>query len=165
MPRAAVMDGFNRRGWNPQGLTSDQVFLIAGELGVGYETLLTHLNVVLEVLPDSILKDLHKISPKLIKSALIGKDWAGPLTVVDENWAGVAIDLEVDEYLIAPNSSEGDNELLAVPQSHCGQLIFSAKSSGVGQFKISGRTIELRISRRHYVGPYSNRYLPDPDEH
>jgi Zn-dependent peptidase ImmA (M78 family) len=165
MPRAAVLDGFARRGWSAEKPTALQLFVVAGQIGVGYETLLTHLNVVLEILPDGDREELQKVSPKAIKSELVGTTWAGPLTIVDEAWKCVPIDLEVGEYFVAPRVVEARCGLITSCGDHGSRLLFTATKSGVADLKIGGETIVLRVARQHYVGPYSNRYLADPDEH
>jgi Zn-dependent peptidase ImmA (M78 family) len=165
MPRAAVLEAFSRRNWNAAKSVPLQAFLIAGELGVGYETLLTHLQVVLAVLPEAAKNELCRTSPKAIKSAIVGTTWAGPLTIVDEAWKGASIDLEIGEFLVAPVESEVACALLTAPSAHDGRLLFTAAKSGVADFKLGNTTVLLRVARQHYVGPYSNRYMSDPDEH
>jgi hypothetical protein len=47
MPKAAVVGGFSRRNWNAASSTPAQIYTIAGWLGVGYETLITHMRASL----------------------------------------------------------------------------------------------------------------------
>jgi Zn-dependent peptidase ImmA (M78 family) len=165
MPRAAVMDAFGRRGWNAEAPTPLQAFLVAGEMSIGYETLVTHLNFVLELLPSDKRGELLKTSPKSIKSDLAGVTWAGPLTVVDDAWKNTPIDLEVGEILVLPATPEAHGDLLTPKESVGGRKLFIAFKPGTTEVKIGATRRTLRVSREHYVGPYSNRYLADPDEH
>jgi Zn-dependent peptidase ImmA (M78 family) len=165
MPRAAVMDAFGRRGWSAEAPTPQQLFYVAGELSVGFETLVTHLNLVLDILPPEKRSELLKCSPKSIKSDLVGNTWAGPLTVVDEAWKNTHIDLEVGEMLVLPVNPRAACDLLE-PKYHNGdRVLFTAVKSGVSALSIGAISNTLRVSREHYVGPYANRYLADPDEH
>ena len=165
MPRAAVMGAFDRRNWNAEAPTPLQVFVVACELGVGYETLILHLHIVLEVLTAKMRGTLLGSTPKSIKSELIGKIWAGPLTVIDDAWKHAFIDLEVGEILALPTAPDSKCELLELNSNNGGRVSFTALKSGVAEFTAGMSRKTLRVSRQHYVGPYSNRYLTDPDEH
>jgi hypothetical protein len=47
MTKAAVVRGFADRGWQAATATPQQVYTVAGWLGVGYEALVTHMQASL----------------------------------------------------------------------------------------------------------------------
>lgn len=164
MPRPAVLDAFDRRGWVPSAVTAPQAFVIAGELGVGYRTLVTHMNVVMGVLPATARHQLEKIQLKHVKAELCGTDCTVPLLIADSVWRSDSIDAERGSLVMLPNGTGHACPLL----SHLGECeqmsLYSASGVGTSEVRLP-RDVLLRISRLHYVGPLSNRYLPDPDEH
>jgi hypothetical protein len=166
MPRATVMDAFQRRQWNAQRPTSQQIYLISGELGVGYETLVTHMCLSLDLISEAERDRLVKVTPKALKLELTGEPAIRQVVVVDLFWRHVApIDAECGDALILPESVGSDCPLL-MPLSQRGNgSIYLASRSGQAELAINGFRVPLRVARQHYVGPYMNRYLPDPDEH
>jgi IrrE N-terminal-like domain len=165
MPRAAVMEAFERRRWSAEACTPHQAFAIASELGVGYGTLITHLNAAMEILSSNHRDALSKVSPKTIKSDLAGAIWPGPLTIADAAWRHAPIDIEISELLILPTASGNGCGLLKLRGEHSGRSIYMAVRSGTGQLDIGGGPLSIRVARQHYIGPLKNRYLDDPDEH
>lgn len=165
MPRAAVIDAFERRGWKAESPTPLQLFIVAGELGVGYGTLADHMTMVMELLPEATRDRLQKVSPKSIKSSLVGEDWPGTLIVADAVWRRVPIDAEVNNRLILPRFSGDGCPLLTKLRDDSDRSLYSAARSGTATLDIGGGSRVLRVARQHYVGPLKNRYLDDPDEH
>ncbi len=165
MPRTAVLDSFARRGLIVEKCGPQQVFAVANELGVGYETLLTHLTTVLNMLPRSVHNELTRTSPKEIKSALVGDTWVGPLTLADRHWKSVPLDVEVQELVVLPVGCGSECSLLSHQRNCNAYSIYVARRPGRSRFDLGAASIEIRVAREHYVGPYSNRYASDPDEH
>lgn len=165
MPRAAVINAFERRGWQADSPTPLHLFIVAGELGVGYGTLADHMAIVMELLPATFRDRLHKVSPKSIKSSLVGEDCPGTLIVADAAWRRVSIDAEVNNRLILPRSSGDGCSLLTKLRDDSDRSLYSAARSGTATIDVGSGPRLLRIAREHYVGPLKNRYLDDPDEH
>ncbi len=164
MPRQAVLSSFARRRWISDTATPLQLFIVAGEMGVGYETLLTHLSVVLGLLPSARIEDCRRIAPKTIRSDFLQDEDSGDLVIIDEAWAPVPVDLQIGD-LIALSSAPTARFLLLEPVSDRGDWnIFRAHRSGIEDVVIGERTITVRVARYGYVGPVRNRFLEDPDE-
>jgi hypothetical protein len=123
------------------------------------------MNVAMEILSSNHRDALSKISPKAIKSDLAGEIWLGPLTIADAAWRHAPIDIEVGELLILPIASGNGCGLLKPQGEHSGRSIYRAVCAGSGQLDIGGGTLAIRVARQHYIGPLTNRYLDDPDEH
>lgn len=164
MPRPAVISAFSRRSWDPTDFTPKQAFIVAGELGVGYTTLLRHLNQVMHLLPSDRRQSLSKVRPKEIKAGLFGEDCSQRVVYVDNAWAHVPIDAEVGDVIIMPDGTGDDCPLLIGHRQRDDQTIYVASNIGESHVGMS-HWIRIRVARHHYVGPFYNRYLDDPDEY
>jgi len=164
MPRAAVMNAFARRDWSPDSMTPPQILTVAGELGVGYETLLTHMCVALELISRPTRDRLIKVPPKSIKAEISGRDDQPVLVIADLAWKWVPIDAERGDLIALPTGTGSNCALLEHEFDRHPSSFYRATGVGQANLEIGGRTTAMRISRQHYVGPYVNRYLTDPDE-
>jgi Zn-dependent peptidase ImmA (M78 family) len=105
MPRHAVLNAFQRRHLEPWNCSSFDIYSIACQLGVGYETLLKHLRWSLNLIEHSRMTDLRAIPPKEIRRSIIGSSGTGHLILADEMWHKVAIDLEVGDFAVIPKQA------------------------------------------------------------
>ena len=165
MPRPAVLGAFIRRQWNPERPTEAQLFTVAGELGVGYETLATHLSAVMEITPRHTTEQLRRKSVKSLKSELSGEEVATGLLVVDHHWSKAPIDLERGDMVIIPSDIEVRSPLLQLRGTSNTRTFFDAARAGTDYLALPNGRVILRVARQHYTGPLANRYLTDPDEH
>jgi hypothetical protein len=98
MPRATVMDAFQRRKWDATHPTAQQAYLIGGELGVGFATLLGHMQWSLELISRADHDQLTKVAPKTLKLKFTGDRAVRRVIVVDPFWRqAVSIDAECGE--------------------------------------------------------------------
>jgi hypothetical protein len=165
MPRAAVMDCFQRRQWDARHPTPQQVFLISGELGVGYETLLVHMSSSLELIARAERDQLTKTTPKALKLELTSDPAIRKVVVVDSFWKHVPIDAECGETVILPPGVGADCALLRSVSDRNDVSLYTALRPGQESIALGAGKVSVRVARQHYIGPYLNRYLPDPDEH
>lgn len=166
MPRAAVMEAFQQRKWNATNPTAQQVYLVSSELGVGFGTLLWHMHWSLELISRTEHDQLTKVAPKTLKLELTGDSAIQKVVVVDSFWRpAVPIDAECGESLVLPTNVGSECPLLTLVSQREGASVYAATRSGQGVITIEGKHVPLRVARQHYVGPYVNRYLADPDEH
>lgn len=165
MPRPAVLSQFERRGWSAHHPSELEVFCVAGELGVGYETLLTHMNVVLGLISNNERAVLKKHSPKSIRASLFGAEDLDPVLILDQHWSNQVIDLEVGDNLFLTKGCEVASDLLEVVQQDSQFVICRARHAGQERINTLNSECTLRVARKHYTGPFQNRYLVDPDEH
>lgn len=165
MPRAAVLDSFQRRHWDAQKPTPTQTYVVSGEMGVGYETLLNHMAFSLELISRADRDHLAKTTPKTLRAELTGDPSVRRLAVIDLSWKHVPIDAECGEVLLLPAGIGADCSLLKLIAHRDDTSLYVASRPGQEFISLRGGATALRVARQFYVGPYSNRYLADPDEH
>src|SRR5260370_6060512 len=103
MPRHAVNDAFQRRRLQLRNCGPLEIYSVACQLGVGYETLLNHLRWSLSLMDHSRMADLRAIAPQDIREAVLGFTAPAHLVIADEHWRKVAIYLEVGDVAVVPH--------------------------------------------------------------
>lgn len=165
MPRQAVHNGFARRGWSAVSASPLQVFVVAGELDVGYETLLRHLRFGLNLVDHSWMTSRLKVTPKQIRHEIAGSDAPSRITVVDDHWPNVPIDLEVGDCIAIPaNLPAHGGRVVADPYRRGDYIIFVSARVGEEDLQIDGRSHRVRVARAGFCGLLKYRFLSDPDE-
>ena len=100
MPKLAIQNAIRVRGWNVSNLAPLQVYAISCFFGVGYSTLLTHMQKSLKIISYENYSNLIKIKPINIRKELIGSRTETNVIFVDNNWKGRTIDVQVGDYII-----------------------------------------------------------------
>jgi Zn-dependent peptidase ImmA (M78 family) len=170
MPPTAIRSAFVKRGWKPSEGTPEQFFTIATEFGVGYASLITHLNVMMRDIPDSVSERLLKHKPKSIRIALlegvVGNTSGSYLSIVDQYWGNEKLSVCTGDYILAPLSTMCDKDCVEhLTGSMLGE-IFRAKQPGIGELFIPqlSRPVQVRVSRRNFTGRSIYRHLEEADE-
>ena len=165
MPRPAVLQRFSGRNWDLKNVTPHQVFIVAGELGVGYTTLIKHLRYGLELVSHNWMKELLRATPKLIRQELTGLSSPPDLCLVDEYWPDVPIDIEVgDAILVPPNLSTSGSAVLQTVGC-CGRYTcWKGKMAGLGALIIGEKKYRVRVAKSGFCGLLRYRFLEDPEE-
>ena len=170
MPKSVVARGFTIRNWQPQTATAYQIYVVAGWLGVGYTTLIQHMQSTLKMLSRSKANVLRKVRPKSIRCELMGENIAENVIVADEHWYGRAIDIEVGDYLLLPPQAsaekQGTRMSLQLLDELPGQTIMRGVLPGIARVhhQTYGWSAYVRVSRRNYVGRSVYRHLEDPKD-
>jgi Zn-dependent peptidase ImmA (M78 family) len=167
MPRHAVADAFERRGVEPAAADPIDIYSVACQLGVGYETLLKQLRWSLNSLSSSRLTDLSAIPPKEIRRAVLGMATSGTLIMAGSAWRTVPIDLEVGDFAVLPYSIRLSGSSAGVVADCLYGTVVEAFRPGLTQAIIDDRdgfAAMIRVSRRQFTGRGAYRHLEDPDE-
>ncbi len=166
MPKSAVSRAFASRGWDIRSCTPLQLYNIAGSFGVGYTTLIQHLSSTLNLLPRSRANELARISPKQIRSAQLGRETREDLVLVDTQWDGRAIDIQVGDLVQLPTDVVGEGMCVSLSEQGKEGLLFRGAVPGVGRFHqpSTGWSAIVRVSRRGYVGRGIFRHLEEADD-
>jgi len=161
MPKVAVMKALNLRGIDLNSCTPFDVFRVASYFGVGYRTLLHHVENNLREMKPERAAALRKTTPKRIRTDVVGRDIVGELIVADEHWHGRPIDLHVGDVVILPRGVlvEG-GRLMPLPALAPG-IPYEAIVPGLGRasHETSGWSSYLRVASRVPNGNYAGRSI------
>ncbi|MCL4400579.1 ImmA/IrrE family metallo-endopeptidase [Candidatus Parvarchaeota archaeon] len=166
MPKTTVNNGFLRRGWNPGTCTAQSAFKIACWLGVGYSTLLKHMQISLSLISKEHADHLLKISPKQIRLECLGKKTEGNLVPVDYFWTGRPIDIQVGDMILLPPATQYEGKSLTLVPSHNPWTLFKGEHIGIARVfdNNSPWACFVRVSRKGYVGLSRYRHLEDNED-
>lgn len=161
MPKIAVDAAFARRGWSFKTLRSSEVYVVAQDLGVGYTTLIVHMERTLRCIPSSVASALRKAKLPQLRSDLAGFPIEQDLVVADEHWGARPIEVETGDVVVIPASAAftgGCGKRNTQPRAHV-----LVTEPGKGRLKLSNsRSIGIRVSRQGFTGLARYRYLEEP---
>jgi len=167
MPRHAVMSAFSSRKSKPEDCSIVELYTVACQLGVGYETLLTHMRWSLNLINHSRFNDMRAVAPKKIKEMVLDEPLNAHLVIVDESWHKTAVDLEVGDRAIFPAKVRICGESIKIIGDCKYGIVVEAVRIGLTQaIKNDGSWAAMaRVSRKEFNGRGAYRHLEDPDEH
>ena len=165
MPPRAVKDAFRSRGYQPATCSPLQAYIISGQLGVGYGTLIEHLRSSLRLITAERATKLLKTTPKQIREAILGKDRARHLVIADRAWTKVAIDLQVGDMAILPHEVNIEGRCANVVGPCESGLIVTGTRPGIARAESSDGlwAVFVRVSRQNFKGRSIYRHMEDPD--
>jgi hypothetical protein len=165
MPPRAVRNAYSTRGWSIENCTPLQAYIVAGQLGVGYETLVQHVRYSLCLFSHSHAQLLLKTTPKQLRSSLLGDNRTRHLVIVDKVWTKVAVDLQVGDLAIMPVGVIVEGSSAVIVDDHQLGLIVEARHPGIARAELKDRSWSafVRVSRKDFIGRNIYRHLEDPD--
>lgn len=165
MPSWAVESAFARRGVDPATCTSMKLYVIACELGVGYDTLVQHLRWSLQLITPSRATELAKATPKAIREVLLGDNSTKHLVLTDTAWAAGNVDLQVGHVALLPAGTviEG-GEAMIIADLPAGRAV-QGRRAGIARAFLEGQNWAkfIRVSRADFEGRNLYRHMKDPD--
>jgi len=158
MPKVAVERGFSARGWNVSRSGPCEFYTLAGWLGVGYTTLVRHMQYSLGLISDSHAETLLKKQPLEIRAAFYGSRLEGNLYVVDGQWKGRPVDIEVGDIVVMPAESLHHGDCVELERRKDAHVFLRGVAPGTGELTMPAEewSCFVRVSRRNFVG--RNRY-------
>ena len=163
MPQVAIQNAFSNRDWDFPNPTHTQLYTIAGNLGVGYSTLITHMQQSLRILNPSLAQTLLKFQPKHIKEEILGYTTNSNLIVADEMWKSRAIDIQVGDLVLTRSETINEGECISPVHNSDKGDIFEGVTPGIGRLlneRFKWATF-VRVSRKQYVGLGKYRHLKE----
>ncbi|MDF3071829.1 MAG: putative Zn peptidase, partial [Polyangiaceae bacterium] len=160
MPKLAVMNAFVTRNWDVASCSAEQVFVVAGALGVGYTTLVGYLEGTLRIVAPSHAAKLRKTSPKALRARLLGADTPAGVVVVDTAWQGRPVDVSVGDALLVPAGTSAAGEAL----DRVSATVLHARAPGAAQLSSGTWTAEVRCMRPDFTGLAEYRHLEASDD-
>lgn len=163
MPTLGLREAFARRGLNPNTASALDMYTIACNYGVGQATLVNHLAYGIEMINPVQRAALGKITPKMIRTELLGEDVSEPLTVADQHWNSPTLDAEEGALLLLPTGVVADTSILMPERDLAAGKLFRTVKPGITRVVIPGTpwATYVRVARRQYVGLARYRHLED----
>jgi hypothetical protein len=166
MPPWLVKNAFLIRGFELHICSSVQVYTIACQLGVGYNTLVTHLQLSLGLITSEQAKTLLKTTPKQIRKSILGDCITTQhLIVADRFWESIPIDMQVGDIAIVPDNTKLEGSCARILGNHGYGTIVQGSTPGIGRvMSLDGSWAAfLRVSRQNFEGRAIYRHLEDSD--
>lgn len=165
MTKGAVAQGLLARGISVSESTPEQLYQLAGWLGVSYSGLIYHMRSAQHLIPRHIADRLLKAEPKDIRAELAARLHidapGGEILVADSAWVGRPIDGQVGDIVALPNGTSFDD--------FCGTLdgkVLTLTRPGIGRvYNRDARwSAFVRVSRRSFAGLSDYRHLEEVEE-
>ncbi len=165
MPSWAVLASFQRRGVDPTTCAPADLYAVACELGVGYETLVQHLRWSLKLITSARADELSRATPKAIREQIIGKVTTKHFVLVDAAWNPGNIDLQVGHTALLPAGTVVEGTTIKVVGDLPAGRLLQGQKPGIARVFIEGSPWAkfVRVSRAEFEGRSLYRHLEDPD--
>jgi Zn-dependent peptidase ImmA (M78 family) len=166
MPQLAVINTLKERKWDVTKLTPQQAYILASYFGVGYSTIINHLNLSLNLITHMKVEELLQTVPKTIKEKYDTLP-SQEIIFCDTFWMHRAINLEVGDKLILPKNINIDNsEQVTFTREKDQSYIWQALTPGYAHAsaKDSDWAINIRVSRKNYEGLARYRFYKEIKE-
>lgn len=162
MPTLGLREAFTLRGLNPNTASATDMYAIACNFGVGQATLVTHLQSIGMITFDKRTA-LGKITPKMIRTELLGEMVSEPLTIADQHWNSPTLDSEVGARLLLPAGVVVDTAILMPEREIAKWKLFRTMKTGITRVVIPGTSwaTYVRVAPPKYVGLARYRHLED----
>jgi hypothetical protein len=165
MPRLAVVNAFRLRGWKTEDANPDQYFVVSCSLGVGYETLTSHVFYSLGLIGDPAFQELRRVGLPSIRKGMLGDHAPERLLVIDSHYTLPTVDMEVGTVVILPSGTEAENDNLALIADMPRGRLFRATQPGITRvFSPDGKwALLIRTMWDQYHGLGRYRHFPRED--
>lgn len=163
MPTLGLREAFTKRGLDPNRATAADMYAIACNFGVGQATLVNHLAYAIGMINPVQRAQLGRITPKMIRTELLGEIVPEPLTVADQHWNSPTLDMEQGALALLPTGVVVDTAMLMPERDLAAGRLFRATRPGITRVVIPGTSwaTYVRIARRQYVGLARFRHLEE----
>lgn len=167
MPTIGLREAFAKRGLDPNRASAIDLFAIACNFGVGQSTLVNHLAYGINMIRIDRRDELGRITPKSIRTQILGQSVPEPLTIADRFWNSPTLDTEMGALLLLPPGVVVDAAMLMPERELPAGRLFRAVRAGITRVVIPGTSwaIYARVAPRQYVGLARFRHLEQmPDD-
>lgn len=164
MPPPAITVAMRSRDIQLGSITPEQIWSLASYFGVGYSTLVDHMEHALQLLPPSTSISLRRTQPKQFKLRY-GCPAENNILFVDQNWEERAVNVECGDHIVLPAGLRGEERLeqRSSPVGANDTTVFEATSPGYTRVfdPASDWAANVRISRKNYSGWARYRFLEE----
>ena len=162
MPKVAVNATFFKREWKISNLEPEQFFIVAQELGVGYQTLITNLEINTNQISSSEAKLMLKERLPDIRNSIANFPVTSDVFHLSNQCARPKLDIEVGDIIILSKEAKiiGDCiQKMTLPKIHHKGIV-----PGIAKISFSStNSYEVRVCRKKFRGLAHYRYLEEVD--
>jgi Zn-dependent peptidase ImmA (M78 family) len=162
MPAQAVMRAFSSRHLDVATATPEQIYAVACSFGVGYETLIGHLEYSLHHLTKERATALRKAKLPKIRQRILGSATPDHLIVVDPHYTLATVDAEVGNRVLLPTGVTADSDQIELTEQMQNGNLYRALRPGRARAAIgTDWGVVVRVSRFQYAGLAQYRHLEE----
>lgn len=163
MPTLGLREAFQTRGLDPNKASAIEMYAVACNFGVGQSTLVNHLAYGVGMINPVQRGLLGRITPKMIRTELLGQVVPEPLTVADQHWNSPTLDAEEGALLLLPTGVVVDTAVLMPQRDLPNGRLFRTMKPAITRVVIPGTSWAtfVRVAPRQYVGLVRFRHLED----
>jgi Zn-dependent peptidase ImmA (M78 family) len=173
MPVQGVKRAFSSRGLGIATATPEQMYGVACSFGVGYETLIGHLEYSLKLLTTDRAAMLRKTKLPKIRERILNSFTPSHLIVVDRQYllstvdAEAGHDMEPGNLLLLPQGVTSDGDQIELIERGPNGTLYRAIRPGLVRATLPTNdwAVVVRVSRYQYAGLAQYRHLEEtPDD-
>lgn len=167
MPTLGIREWLALRKIDLRKATALEIYMLAGEFGVGYRTMVSHLAFGLNMLPGNRAEELRKQQPKSIRTALAPEFAQLPTTLVDRKWRSPNLDMLVGTAMVVPVDTMVDEAFVfKLPFLVGGRAVFQARRAGIfiARAPDGSWSTRVRIAPKDFVGLAEYRHFEELDD-
>lgn len=173
MPAQGVKRAFSSRRLDIRTATPEQMYGVACSFGVGYETLIGHLEYSLKLLTTDRATILRRTKLPKIRVRILNSNIPGHLIVVDRNYLLTTVDAEAGNnaepgnLVILPEGATSDGDQVELIERGPNGTLYRAVRPGLARVTLPTNDwgVVVRVSRYQYAGLAQYRHLEEtPDE-
>ena len=163
MPAQGVKRAFSTRGLAATTATPEHIYTVASSLGVGYETIIGHLEYALRYINAPSANILRKSKLPQIRENILGFKTKEPLVVADRHHALGTLDAEVGMLVLLPQGTTVDSDHIEPFRDTPKGTVFRAMRPGLARVSLTSDNwgIVVRVSRKEYAGLAKYRHLEE----
>ncbi|MHB8256608.1 MAG: ImmA/IrrE family metallo-endopeptidase [Acidiferrobacterales bacterium] len=160
MPKSAVDRGFSLRGWGPATCSPEAFYTVATWLGVGYSTLVYHMQYAMQVITSQRADELLRQQLIVTRSNLVDKECREHLVVADRYWTGRAIDIQVSDLVLLPSQARIEGNCAVVCTVNKMNALAQGITPGIGRVVVDNLAWSafIRVTRKQFSGRGKYRF-------
>ena len=163
MPVQGVKRAFTARGFDPGRASPVQIFIVACSFGVGYETLIGHLQYSLHLMTQGHADALRKVKLPRVRKEILGSPVNESLVIADEEHAMGTLDAEVGTLILLPSGTVTETDQIELVRNTSSGALYRALRPGLARVFLPDMEwgIVVRVSRFRYAGLPQYRHLEE----
>ena len=163
MPAQGVKRAFSARGLAATTATPEQIYQVASSFGVGYATIIGHLEYSLRYIKAPRANVLRKSQLPQIRERILGFATKSPLVIADRHHTLGPLDAEVGALVLLPLGAATDSGHIQPFKDTPNGTVFRAMRPGLARVSLPSGPwgVVVRVSRKDYAGLAKYRHLEE----